>query len=261
VRRPSPSLALFVAVTAASLALGAGNARADEAQNAAPTAPAMPEPSAAPPPASAPAAATPAPLAPTPLGRPLINLSKPEPPPPEPLRMHRHDGFYFRGDVGLLVARTFVKTSHSPPPSYSVGDGGLGLNLAFGGTPSPGMAVGGELSLASIQGGDSTAGLGMIGAFVDGFPDVNGGLHLGGFLGFAGSRTTTNGGADLRGRGLGLGAWIGENWWVADEWSMGGLVRFTGAFDHDGSHDHGAGGYTLDSSTYGVAFLFSVLYH
>jgi len=176
--------------------------------------------------------------------------------------MHRHDGFYFRGDLGLLVARTFVKSDQVTHPSYSVGDGGLGLDLLFGGTPSPGMAVGGGLSLASIQGGDSTAGFGMLGAFVDGFPEVNGGFHLGGYLGLAGSRTTRPGKTDeLRGRGLGLAVWIGEDWWVADEWSMGGLLRFTGAFDHDGSHDHGADAYALDSSTYGVAFLFTVLYH
>jgi hypothetical protein len=252
-----------------TIALVSSRARAEDAQNAAPAAAAAPTEPVAPnppapasvPPASAEHGPPPA-LAPTPLGPPLINLSKPEPPPPEPLHMHRHDGFYFRADVGLLVARTFVKSDQASRPSYSVGDGGLGLNLAFGGTPNPGMALGGELSLASIQGGNSTAGLGMIGAFVDGFPQVNGGFHLGGFLGFAASRTTTPGKLnELRARGLGLAAWIGQDWWVADEWSMGGLVRFTGAFDHDGSHDHGPGAYTLDSSTYGVAFLFSVLYH
>ncbi len=236
-----------------TIALVSGNARAAEAQNAAPPVASAP---------AEPAGPNPPALPPTPLGRPLIDLSKPEPPPPEPLHLHRHDGFYFRGDVGLLVARTFVKSDQASRPNYSVGDGGLGLDLAFGGTPSPGMALGGELSLASIQGGNSTAGLGMIGAFVDGFPQVNGGFHLGGFLGLAGSRTTTPGKLDeLRGRGLGLAVWLGQNWWVADEWSMGGLLRFTGAFDHDGSHDHGPGAYTLDSSTYGVAFLFNVLYH
>lgn len=225
-------------------------------------APVQPAPAQPAPAQPAPPQPAPPPLAATPLGRPLINLSKPEPPPPEPLRMHRHDGFYFRGDVGVLVARTFVKSDQVSRLDYSVGDGGLGLNLAFGGTPSPGMAIGGELSLASIQGGHSTAGLGMIGAFVDGFPEVSGGFHLGGFLGLAGSRTTTPGNVnELRGRGLGLAAWVGENWWVADDWSMGGTLRFTGAFTHDGSHDHGPEPYALDSSTYGLALLFSVLCH
>lgn len=255
-RRPSPSLEL---VLAAAVGLAPSPARAEEPQNAAPPAAAAAEPAE---PAAPAAPSAPPPLAPTPLGRPLIDVSKPEPPPPEPLHLHRHDGFYFRGDVGLLVARTFVRSEQPSHPSYSVGDGGLGLDLAFGGTPSPGMALGGELSLASIQGGGSTAGLGMLGVFVDGFPEVNGGFHLGGFVGFAGSRTTTPGKvSELRGRGLGLAAWIGQNWWVADEWSMGGLLRFTGAFDHDGSHDHGPGAYTLDSSSFGVAFLFNVLYH
>lgn len=243
------------------------SARADEpgpapnaAQSEATSAHAPQEP--APRATGSPGPSTPGPLAPTPLGRPLIDVSQPEPPPPEPLHMHRHDGFYFRGDVGLLLARTFVRSEQVSHPSYSVGDGGLGLDLAFGGTPSPGMALGGALSLESVQGGRSTAGLGMLGAFVDGFPEVNGGFHLGGFLGLASTRTMTPNKVDeLRGGGLGFAAWIGEDWWVANEWSLGGLLRLNGAFARDGSHDHGADAYTLTGATYGLSFLFSVLYH
>ncbi len=240
----------------------APSAVAEEEQNVAPSAQPTAPPGDPAAPAPAPPASAPPPLAPTPLGRPLINVSEPEPPPAEPLHVHRHDGFYFRADVGLLLSRTFVKSDQATHPSYSVGDGGLGLDLLFGGTPSRGLALGGALSLQSVQGGDKTAGLGMLGAFVDGFPEVNGGFHLGAFLGLAGSRTTTPGKFDeLRGGGLGFAAWVGEDWWVADEWSMGGLLRLNGAFDHDASHDHGTDAYTLDSSTYGVALLFSVLCH
>jgi hypothetical protein len=186
------------------------------------------------------------------------------PSPVVPRSYHLHDGFYLRSSVGLMTGRTFVRSDEVTHPSYTVKGGGLALDLMIGGTPSVGLAVGGALALQSFgQGsGSSSAGLGLLGAFVDGFPMANRGLHLGGMLGLGASRTARPGGVDeLRGRGLGMSAWLGHDWWVADEWSMGGLLRFSAARTDDGSHDHGATPYSLESSSYLLALMFSVLYH
>jgi hypothetical protein len=204
-----------------------------------------------------------APLAPTPLGRPLIDVHVDEPPPPEPRRVRVHDGFYLRSSVGLVTARTYVTSDQLAHPSYTVAGGGLALDLMVGGTPSTGLALGGALSLQSFgHGGGSTSGLGLLGVFVDGFPMPNRGLHVGGMLGLGASRTRRPGGVDeLRGGGLGMAAWAGGDFWVADEWSMGGLLRLSGALTRDGSNGAGPAAFDLESSSYALAFLFSVLYH
>jgi hypothetical protein len=90
----------------------------------------------------------------------------------------------------------------------------------------------------------------------------NRGLHLGGMLGLAAARTGRPGGVDeLDARGFGMSVWGGGDFWVADEWSLGGLLRLSGALTRDGSHDDGPAPYELESSSYELAFLFSVLYH
>jgi hypothetical protein len=254
-----------------ALSLVGGHLHAQEEPNAAPPpdggppAGVPPPPPASPPaPSPPPAPASPPPLAPTELGRPVIDVRTPEPPPPEQRHYHMHDGFYLRGNVGLLFARTFVSSDQPAHPSYSVGDAGLSADLMIGGTPSVGFAVGGALSLESFgqASGPSSAGLGVLGVFVDGFPMESGGVHLGGLLGLAASRTMRPGDIDqLRAGGVGMAAWFGYDWWVSSEWSMGGLLRVNGAIAHDGSNDHGDDPYKLDSSNYGFAFMFSVLYH
>jgi hypothetical protein len=192
-----------------------------------------------------------------------MNLSVPEPSAPVQRRYHMHDGFYLRLDAGFLFARTNVSSDQLAHPSYSVGGAGFALDALIGGSPSVGLAVGGAISIQGFGFGDEgSAGLGLIGAFVDGFPMANDGLHLGGSLGFAASRTTRPGGVDeLQARGFGGSAWFGYDWWVADEWSMGTLVRFTGDAAGDRSHEDDPASYKLSSGTYAVAFLFSVLYH
>jgi hypothetical protein len=186
-----------------------------------------------------------------------------EPPPAEPRHAHVHDGFYLRSSVGLVTARTYVTSDQLAHPSYSVAGGGLALDLMLGGSPSTGLALGGALSLQSFgHGGGSTSGLALLGVFVDGFPMPNRGLHLGGMLGFSGARTSRPSDADeLRGRGFGMSAWAGGDFWIADEWSMGGLLRLSGALTNDGSNDDGPAPYRLESSSYALALLFSVLYH
>lgn len=193
----------------------------------------------------------------------MIDVSVPPPAPAEQRRYHMHDGFYLRIDAGFNFARTNVSGDGVSHPSYSVGGAGFALDALVGGSPSVGFALGGAISIQGFgYNSDGSAGLGLLGVFVDGFPMANDGLHLGGSLGFAASRTTRPGGFDeLRGRGFGGSAWLGYDWWVADEWSMGTLVRVSGAGTRDNSHDNGPDPYTLSSGSYEVAVLFSVLYH
>ena len=173
-----------------------------------------------------------------------------------------HDGFYLRMDLGLVLASTHVTANDVAHPSYSVGGAGLGLDALIGGTPSVGLTIGGALSFQGFgHSNGSSANLGMLGVFVDGFPTPNKGLHFGGLLGLASNRTQRPNNVDeFRGRGLGLAAWTGYDWWVADEWSMGGMLRFSGALTRDkprGSAD----GVEFKGSSYELAFLFTVLYH
>lgn len=238
-----------------------------------PTSPGAPEP---PPPTPAPITAEqqsgtvppvtepPPPIPPTPLGQPKIDVRVPEPPPAVVRRRRMHDGFYARANLGLVTAGTFVSTDRAQHPNYDVEGGGLAVDLLIGGSPSVGLATGGAVSIQSFgHGGDTgPSGLTLLGVFVDGFPQPNGGFHLGGMLGLAGVQTTRKDNRDeFEGGGLGLAAWVGHGFWVGDEWSLGGLLRLSGALARDDSREDAADPVVLSASVYEAAFLFSVLYH
>jgi hypothetical protein len=220
---------------------------------------------ASPAPAQAPAdgPAGPAALEPSPLVKPKISVAIPEPAPAPERTVHRHDGFYTRLNLGILSGRTYVSTDRSTHADYSVGGGGLGLDLMVGGTPSGGLATGGALSLsgfghASGSGGDYL----LVGGFVDGFPSAARGLHFGGELGLALTQTSRKDDVDeLRGAGLGMAVWLGHGFWVGDDWSLGGLLRFSGALTR-GTNDSVPGdSVDLGGTTHSVALMFSVVYH
>jgi hypothetical protein len=194
---------------------------------------------------------------------PKIDLSMPPPAPPVARQYRQHDGFYLRSSVGVVVAGSNVSTDGSGHPNYDVTGGGLELDLMIGGTPSPGLATGGAISLQGFgHGGEAgTASLGMLGVFVDGFPLSHGGVHLGGMIGLAGGSTSRKDNVDeFEGGGLGLSAWVGHGFWIGSEWSMGGMLRFNGALMRDDS-DNGPDDVVFQNSTYSLGLLFSVLYH
>jgi hypothetical protein len=203
------------------------------------------------------------PLPPSPLVQPRMSVAIPEPEPLPERTVHRHDGFYTRLNLGLLSGRTYVSTDKTTHADYSVGGGGLGMDLMIGGTPSGGLATGGALSLsgfghASGSGGDYV----LVGGFVDGFPSAARGLHFGGQLGLALTRTSRKDNVDeLRGMGLGMGVWLGHGFWVGDDWTLGGLVRFSGALTQ-GTNDSVPGDTVdLGGTTHSIALMFSVVYH
>lgn len=127
--------------------------------------------------------------------------------------------------------------------------GGAGaFELAFGGTPSPGLVLGGGIYASgagqpkqdvTVQGRpaanlpDQIAQLAVIGPFVDYYFDPKGGWHVQGALGFASvviqrADSSNNdprvGKRDQIGFGVMLGG--GYDAWVSEQWSLGGSVRF-----------------------------------
>jgi hypothetical protein len=193
---------------------------------------------------------------------PTIDLSTP-PPPPRVLReYHRHEGFYLRMGGGLGYLGASLDTDVSDEFDSS----GMGLNfeLLVGGGPAPGLAIGGAV-LGSVQlfgdweaddipgstSGDLTTFI--IGPFADGYPDPNGGWHLGGMLGLATASFDVPGGDDgVNGIGFGGAGWVGYDVWVAPEWSMGGALRLDAlrATDDD-----------VSISSLGITLAISVVYN
>ncbi len=206
------------------------------------------------------------------LQNPKIDLDTKAPNAPVTRRVRMHDGFYARFNLGFNLGSAFVQTDSLERPNYTVGGGGLAVDILIGGTPSPGLVLGGGLLLQNsvtedveIDGGGSSPSgsstLALIGPFVDGFPVANKGLHFGGLLGLASARTTRQDGTDeFDGAGVGLAVWLGHDFWVADEWSLGALLRFsaglTGQTDGEGDDE-----VVLQNTTYGFTLEFSTLYH
>jgi len=165
---------------------------------------------------------------------PTMDLSTP-PPPPRVLReYHRHEGFYLRVSGGLGYMGANLDT-----PGFEYESGGMALNyeLLVGGGPAPGLTIGGGvlggLQLSGDWEADDVAGsfsgdltTFIIGPFADGYPDPNGGWHLGGLLGLALASFDAPGGDDgANAVGFGGAGWVGYDWWVAPEWSMGAALR------------------------------------
>jgi hypothetical protein len=188
-------------------------------------------------PVAAPAEAQPAPP-------PQIYIQQPMPPPPEPRRRMYHDGFYLRMTVGggLLSTRSSVSdTVDTSDARLSVDGAGYLFDFGIGGSPAPGLVVGGAIlvqdawsprvryrgptGFALERTGPVSESLwfALVGPMVDAFPDPDGGLHVGGTLGIAVLGLEDD--AGNASTGLGAAAWVGYLWWVSSEWSIGATLR------------------------------------
>jgi hypothetical protein len=194
--------------------------------NADPAAPATPPPAVGAYPADAPPPAEP-------------------PPPPEPVPsagVERHDGFYLRAALG--IGRLFGKVEPDDGDFEVSASGLAGLfELALGGTPAPGVVIGGGIFTSSVSettyesdlDGESEevdaqgVTVGLLGPFVDIYPNPEQGFHFQGGVGFgvitADEDDETFPPVNYGGVGLGLMAGVGYEAWVADQWSLGGLIR------------------------------------
>jgi len=196
-----------------------------------------------------------------------------QPPKPKPRPGRVHDGFYLRGSIGHGWMGT--KFSEGLLAERRLGGQSGAFDIQLGGSPSPGLALGGGLFISGMEhedvrrfgdteGGDpGTVGMLAVGPFIDYFPDPKGGFHFGGMLGLGALAFETADDDDVeasfdddeRGGGGGaIGAWVGYDWWIGREWSLGVQLRYLGAAVKNQDHDwRGA----ADS----VALQFTALYH
>jgi hypothetical protein len=194
--------------------------------------------------------------------------------PPEPKGRHLHDGFYFRFALGAGLIGATVTPEDERAEETHAGGFTIPTELAFGGTPAPGVVIGGGFytlhapSLKYTQGRgdyvkeeDADFGqVGMLGPFLDVYLDPKYGVH---FQAAACYTAVTPGKSDtiltddVSGEGLGLMAGLGIEGWVGDQTSMGLLARVQyAAFkveDEDGNE--------ADFQMLAPSLLISVTYH
>jgi hypothetical protein len=180
--------------------------------------------------------------------------------------VHHHDGFYFRVSLGAGYLSTGLEGGGAG--HLDMGGASVDIDLMLGATPIPGLVIGGAYffdqapSPTVSQGArsgtlDYSLNFGVIGAFVDAFPNPSGGLHLGGIFGLsAATLSSTGGGTAAAARGFGGGGFFGYDGWIGDQWALGGFARVMA-----GSVSDSAGGEeeTLSPVTY--AFTLSLLNH
>jgi len=181
-----------------------------------------------------------------------IRLDTPDVRRPVQRTYHFHEGFYLRMSVGFGDYRASFSDGNHSNQDFSEHGANMALDLLIGGSPSPGVSIGGALLLDPLFGANydrDGQGLGshggystLIGPFIDGFPDPVKGWHLGGMLGLAAlsfENVNETGGKTATAGGLGGAAWFGYDFWVGSEWSIGPQLRLMGmrtSNDQDG-HD------------------------
>ena len=239
------------------------------------------------PPADAPAAPPQAPPGPPPSGPPgayyeeppqappAIYVAQPPLPPLQPRNRYYHDGFYLRlsAGFGYLHVSTSVKDNDS---TSSLSGSGGAFDVLVGGTPAPGLVIGGGLLLQEAfdpgttvrvrsgslnglaSGSNGGVNFAMIGPMIDAFPVPTGGFHFGGLLGLAEVGLRDN--QDNVSGGLGLSLWAGYMWWVSSQWSLGLEARYSAAWT---SRKIGATSNQFDATdtSQGIAIMFSAAYH
>jgi hypothetical protein len=177
-----------------------------------------------------------------------------------------HDGFYFRfgSAIGYTAFDGDIQGDADPtPPPIGAADASLagpsfGADLLVGGTPAPGLVVGGAFIYAflpaswqtvSVAGSEmepqNDAFLLLLAAFGQFYPDPKTGFHLHALLGLASGQpdiwrvfaddpalVQCSGDAvkcdgpnqgDLVGVGAGFGA--GYDAWIGEQWSVGPVMR------------------------------------
>lgn len=172
---------------------------------------------------------------------PKINLGTAPVEAPVQRTYHYHEGFYLRASLGFGDYRASYSDGKRPDLDFSEHGNSMSIDLLIGGSPSPGVSIGGGLLIEPLFGSDYRRhGLGagshggaatLIGPFIDGFPDPTKGWHLGGLIGVAAQsfqNINATGSDAHRAAGIGGAAWFGYDFWVAREWAIGPQLRLMG---------------------------------
>jgi len=195
-----------------------------------------------------------------------IDLTTQAPAPAVPRSYRMHDGFYARASMGFGPLGASIDDGDASGQDLEGSGSAFGFDLMIGGSPAPGVAIGGAFLAAGAVSADLDRGrfapsedrnfsVAILGPFIDGFPMANKGFHLGGALGLAALNLESSDSDGLgQTGGFGGAAWIGYDFWVADEWSVGPLFRLAGTLTQNDDDD-------VDASSMSALFLFTALYH
>jgi len=187
------------------------------------------------------------PQAPAVAAPPSIDLSTEPPAKPVQRSYHFHEGFYLRASVGFGYYYGSFSDGNHPNLDFNEHGGTMALDLLIGGSPSPGLSIGGGVLFDPLFGAEysrdghnlgSHGGFSMlVGPFIDAFPQPTKGWHLGGMFGVAGQSfqnvNAESGNGRERAVGIGGAAWFGYDFWVAGEWAAGPQFRAMGARTSD----------------------------
>jgi hypothetical protein len=191
--------------------------------------------------------------------------------PPAESGERTHDGFYLRLSVGGGYLSSEFSGGEKTPDTH-VSGGGAMLDVLLGGTPVPGLVVGGGYQFEMAQNADYDAGKstgtgnlarGVIGPFVEWFPDPNGGFSVGLLGGYTLVALDTldirilgvDVGNDIKTTGVSGNLWVGYAHWLSSQWSLG-LAARAGLASTKNRDDSSQAGTT---QSYGL--LLTAVYH
>jgi opacity protein-like surface antigen len=163
--------------------------------------------------------------------------------------VHEHDGFFLRFGLGVALMNTTIdreSTSSSgvnTSSEFKVKGAGAQLELLIGGTPAPGVVIGGaligmgsensdlEINGNSVDLDEASLVLSALGVFANWYFDPSQGFHAQviAALGQGGYEFGTSGGPTIEtdsASGYALGVGVGYDFWVGEQWSVGGHLRY-----------------------------------
>lgn len=151
-----------------------------------------------------------------------------------------HDGFFVRSEPSLAFFRAVVSGPETAPHRTGIRGYGQGASISVGGTPAPGLVVGGTVWTArldpvfvedgrTVSPDDDSVKVSVVrlGPFLDFYPDPKRGFHV-----MAAAAVSAQVETDVKGNAVepaALGAALsigpGYEWFIMDELSLGVLGR------------------------------------
>ncbi|HEX3775254.1 MAG TPA: hypothetical protein VHV51_12370 [Polyangiaceae bacterium] len=151
-----------------------------------------------------------------------------------------HHGFGARAATGVGALSSNLNGNWEKSSGVPEDDGSISLDLFIGSSVRPSFFIGGAMLLETAL-TDRGAVLsnkldgralvtrrsGIVGPFIDIYPDLESGLHLGGAAGVSVLRFEAEASASsLNTFGVGGAFWVGEDFWITPQWALGPMVRF-----------------------------------